>query len=450
VICAGYRDPYQLRIKDESDEIRRKALSKSSLPVHKPHSLSLSLDVQARDAFFAFYVTSPTKTWDFLKPFYHPADSPEHLALTIDAVSLAYLSHQLYSDAALLAARQRYVTALQMTNKALQCPKVAAKNTTLLSILLLDLFEKITNKEPRVIQTWAGHVKGALALVELRGLEQFQDATAIRVLVRLSTNFLINCVATASPVPKELKDLRGYARKLLNAGDPKWRLMDLMVEYTDLQAEISRGNLPIPIAVQKSLNLDHKYEVLSLDIPPAWQYKTTFVEQPSDRIFEHHYDTYGDRHMTQTWNVLRLIRILLNEFILSHYLEVDATLALAQSSIRNIEEMGRDICASVPQYVDCLSAARDKFPSSISKSAHTHSPNQNFDCYTLIFPLCVAARSRYSSINLKSWAIKELHHIGGHFSIRNAELIARMLESGMEEDNPWAIYAMLGGYAFAA
>jgi len=449
VVCAGYRDPYQLRIKNESEAIRRKALSKESSPVHRPHSLSLSLDVQARDAFFAYYVTGTTKTWDFLKPFYHPTDSPEHLTLTIDAVSLAYLSHQLYSDAALIAARQRYIAALQMTNKALQCPKVATKNTTLLTTLLLDLFEKITNNEPRVIQSWSGHVKGSLALVELRGLDQFQDATTVRVLVRLSTNFLINCVATANPVPKELKELRGYTGKLLNADDPKWRLMDLMVEYIDLQAEISRSHLSVSNAVQKSRGLDKKYEALSLDVPPLWQYKTTLVDRTSERIFEHYYDIYGDRHITQTWNVLRLVRILLNEFILAHDLEVGATPMLAQTAIKNIEKMGRDICASMPQYVDCLGAARNKFPSSISEPHYTHSPNQNFDCYTLIFPLYVAARSRYSPINLKMWAIKELHHTGSHFSIRNAELVAQILESG-KEGNPWAIYAMLGGYAFAA
>jgi hypothetical protein len=46
--------------------------------------------------------------------------------------------------------------------------------------------------------------------------------------------------------------------------------------------------------------------------------------------------------------------------------------------------------------------------------------------------------------------IKELHYIGSHFSIRNAELVARMLEDGTGEANPWAVYAMLGGYAFAA
>lgn len=450
MICTGYRDPHQLRIQNESESTRKKALTKKPVPVQKPRSLPLSLDTQARDTFFAYHVTGTSKTWDFLQPFYHPTDSPEHLTLAIDAVSLAYLSQQLLSEAAKVAARQRYISALRMTNKALQCPKVAAKDTTLLATLLLDLFEKIINNQPRVIESWAGHIKGALALVELRGLGQFQDANAVRVLVQLSTNVLINCVATRSSAPRELKELRAYVTRLLDATDPKWRLMDLMVEYIDLQADVSKSYLSTSLAVQTSLELDLKYAALALDLPQAWKPQTTIVDHPSDRLFEQHYNTYGDRHITQPLNVLRLIRIFLNEFIFAHSVELDPTPLLAQTASKNIETMGKEICASVPQYVDCFGAARDRLSYSSTASGHTHSPNQNLDCYTLIYPLYVAARSKYSTKDLKSWVIKELHYMGSHFSIRNAELVARMLENGEDCENPWAVYAMLGGYAFAA
>lgn len=200
VACTGYRDTQQLRVRDESLAVRIKALSKYA-PHLEPRSLPLSLDVQARDAFFAYYVTGTSKTWHFLKPFFDLTQSPEHLRLSIDAASLAYLSHQVHSDAAITAAREKYVSALRMTNKALESPEVVARNTTLLTSLLLDLFEKITNSESRHSKSWTGHAAGALALVKLRGLDQFQDPAALRVLVRLSTNFLIGCVARRAGCP---------------------------------------------------------------------------------------------------------------------------------------------------------------------------------------------------------------------------------------------------------
>jgi hypothetical protein len=440
----GYRDTKQLRIRDQSLAVRRKAVSRNAAPPPQPSSLALSLEWQARDAFFAYYVTGTSKTWDFLQRFYHLTHSPEHLALSINAVSLAYLAHQVHSDAALATARETYVAALRMTNKALQSPEVAAKDTTLIAPLLLDLFEKITNPEPRRDEGWTGHVHGALALVRLRGLEQFQDPSALRVLVRLSTNLLISCVASESPVPDELVALRAYAAKHLNARDPKWQLSDLMVHYANLRSDMQRGDLSIDNCISFSMGLDAKLQALALNMPTSWRYKTTITNGGSDRICNHRFDSYPDRHTTQTWNVLRLIRILLNESVLelclasTSDLTGEAYLRLARQATDNIGTLAGEICTSVPQYVNCLGAAN-----------HLHSPSQNLDCYTLIFPLYVAGRSRGSANTLKTWVIKQLHYMGSHFGIRNAALVGQVLEQGRDV-NPWTVYAMLGSYAFAA
>lgn len=182
--CSGYRDTQQLQTQNESQSVARKLLK---MALHyEPHFLPLSIDLQARDAFFAYYVAS--KCWNFLKPYYHPADSPEHLTLAIEAVSLAYIWHQVYSDAALAAAREKYISAFRKINKALKSSKEATKDTTLMASLLLDLFEKITNSESRSNKSWTSHANGALALVSFRGLEKFKDPFEFNVLVRVSTH----------------------------------------------------------------------------------------------------------------------------------------------------------------------------------------------------------------------------------------------------------------------
>lgn len=190
VACSGYRDTQQLRIRNETQAVREKALLRHSYPIDL-YPLPPSLELQARDAFFAFHVTKVSRSWDFLEQFRDPTRSPEHLALSIDAVSLAYLSHQVSSDVALLSATEKYVSALRMTSKALQSPELATTDTTLLAALLLDLFEKITNIT-QYSGSWMDHVTGALALVKLRGLENFRDRSALRVLMRLSNNLIIS------------------------------------------------------------------------------------------------------------------------------------------------------------------------------------------------------------------------------------------------------------------
>ena len=108
----------------------------------------------------------------------------------------------------------------------------------------------------------------------------------------------------------------------------------------------------------------------------------------------------------------------------------------------------------MPQYVDCDSAARHRLPTPEypreAATGHSHSPNHQQECYTLIFPLYIAGRSQ-AVPDVKPWIIKQLHYISNHFYVRNAGIVAKMLEGG-DEDNrsPWDVYAMLGSYAFAS
>jgi hypothetical protein len=118
------------------------------------------------------------------------------LTLAIEAVSLAYLWHQVYSDAALAEARKRYIAALRMTSKYLKSPKQAAKDTTLMVSLLLDLFEKIVDSEKD--KSWSSHTDGAIALVTSRGIEKFQHPSELRMLIRLSHHHIIGCIASGS------------------------------------------------------------------------------------------------------------------------------------------------------------------------------------------------------------------------------------------------------------
>lgn len=426
--------------------------------------LPLSLEAQARDAFFMRYVCGTLTTWDFLKRYY-PANTAEHLAQSIDAASLAYLSHETHSETALALAREKYVSALRKTNKALQCPDLAAEQSTLLAALVLDLFEKITNADLSQGGAWKNHVNGALALVRLRGLDQFQKPSALKILVRLSTNFIITSVASGDPVPNEIVMLRAYVAKHLDVGDPKWHLTDLMIRYANLRSNVSRKIICVEEYVKASLKLDAQLQALSDGMPPSWCYQTTILDYDSDKVYERRVDIYLDRHITQTWNVLRLVRILLNKSVINNSLRSDGDpitesyLLWIQRRKHIIAQLTRDICASVPQYVDChhvaggglssaqkLPAVQEEVCKISGGTCELFSASQVLSCYTLIFPLYIVGSS---ITNMKTWVIRQLHYIEEHYGIRNAALVARILEDG-KETNPWTVYTFLGSYAFVA
>ena len=58
-------------------------------------------------------------------------------------------------------------------------------------------------------------------------------------------------------------------------------------------------------------------------MPLTWLCSTTYLEEASDRVFEEYYDTCLDHFITQGWNVLRVMRILLNDIIRTHYISRD-------------------------------------------------------------------------------------------------------------------------------
>jgi hypothetical protein len=453
--CSGYRDINELRIRDQSRDIRLKALLKT-LP--RPRSPPSSLDSQARSAFFAYYVTGGSKAWDFLVPFYHPLDTPRHLELSIEAVSLAYLSHQVHSEVALTTARERYGRALRLIKEALQSSEVVRNDTILLSSLVLDLFEKFTNTEPGA--RWTTHLIGALALVGIRGLSEFQDLPALRILVRLSTNLLISCVTSETYVPTDLVILRKHAERYLSIGeDPKWKLTSLMITYANLRANERYGYLKSEDKLQQALELDRKLQSLALDMPASWQYRTIIPSQNSEFPSNLRADVYPDRYITQTWNVLRLVRLLLNKTV-SKLCGSDPSIATSSAMLEdmtdtNIKILSDEIVASAPQYINFPGAVHDrlltegstKIISQIAENSHT--PSHAMNCYTLIFPLYVAGRCLHSSDETRHRIINQLHYIGEQFDIPNAELVARILKND-QDVNPWSVHAMLGSYAFAA
>jgi hypothetical protein len=422
------------------------------------HFHPLPVDLQARDAFFAYYVDGSSKYWSFLKKYYHPLDSPFHLTLAIEAISLAYLWHQTYSDAALVTARQRYTSALHMTNKALGSPNEASKYTTLLAALLLDLFEKITDGEPRNNKSFKCHVDGALALVKFRGLEHFQGDSEFAILARVCTHCIVSYVASNSPVPHDLGRVLTYVEKRRGDQDIRWRLSGIMGRYATLCSNIKNDVLSYEKCNQISWELDGELQALDLSMPPSWQYSTKFLDHLSKRTLDPYLHYYPHRNTCQARNFLRIFRILVNEMLIEY--QPASTLGsdhgnLMQVALNNIKALGREICASVPQYVDCDNAARwrlstlskpDCLDRNLDRHHHSHTLDQQFNCYILIVPLYVVGRSD-AGPHIKAWVISQLHYISSHFYIRNAEIVAQMLEDGAKVD-PWEVYAMLGCYAF--
>jgi hypothetical protein len=408
--------------------------------------MPLSTNRDAREIFFAYYITS--RCWEFLSPYHHYlADAPKHLDQAIEACSSAYLWHIVHSDSTLSMAREKYVSALRLTNKAIRSPGTARKDTTLMTSLLLDLFEKITNSEPRSGTFWRSHVDGALALAKARGLEQFMATSDLSMLMRVGTHCIMSCIASESPLPDTLHTLQAYIESQLGAQDLSLRLSNLMMQFAEIWNKIKDGLLPRDECITLTSGLDKEFQGFELDLPLRWQFSTLTLDNPSPRSLNLNINVYGDSKVCHARNMICVMRILLNESLIKHAQSSprdDDLMETAHNRIRNLTDF---ICASVPQYTDCGGPARPGVSLANQKSFrredHVHAPNHQSSCYTLIFPLYVAARCRRE---LRPWIIDQLHFIGDHFRTRNAEVVAQILENGSDV-HTWKVFAMLGSYA---
>lgn len=473
VICTGYRNTEKLRIRDETDSLHRKAtavrrrtnensdgrdslLLKLGATNNEPCYLPVALDVQAKELFFDHYILAGqingSGAWDFLKPYYQSEKAPLCLQLTIDAASLAYLSHQFGSQKARVIALERYIGALEVMSKMLKSPETSNQMTTLFTTLLLDLFEKLSTTQPLGNRGWSSHLRGALAISEKCGDQFITSNTAMRAFIRLSTNLLITSLAAGTALPSGFFRLREYLEKSPSIDvprNPKWQLSKIMAQYVNLQSNIQNGKRARESSLREARELD---SILTNFSDRDVRIKQTFKTVPSRMVYGNVYYSYPDRHSTQTWNVVRLAHVLVANFLV-----LNATTETERSQyLTKVNQISSNILASVPQYLDCVGAVKSLgqiellHPVATSHySCTSHTPSHRLACYTLIFPLYVAGFVRDSESNIWTWATEKLHYIGSHFGIRNAELVAQILEERSESD-PWKVYTMLGSYAFGA
>ncbi|PQE32529.1 C6 transcription factor protein [Rutstroemia sp. NJR-2017a WRK4] len=439
-----YRDASELRIENESRSVARKALKNG--PRIEITIMPSSTNREAREIFFAYYITS--RCWEFLSPYHHySVDAPKHLDQAIEACSSAYLWHIIPTDSTLSLAREKYVSALRLTNKAIRSPGNARKDTTLMTSLLLDLFEKITNSQPRSDILWRSHVDGALALAQARGLERFMATSDLSMLMRVGTHCIMSCIASESLPSDTLHTLQAYIESQLGAQDPSMRFSNLMMHFAEIWNKTTDGLLPRDECVSLTSGLDEEFRVFELDLPLRWQFSTFTLDHPSPRSLDLNFNVYQDSKVCHARNMICVMRILLNESLIKHAQSSPRNDDLMETAHDRIRHLTDFICASVPQYTDCGGPARSGVlltkQEGFRKEDHTHDPNHQSSCYTLIFPLYIAARYRRE---LRPWVIDQLHYIGDHFRTRNAEVVAQILENGADV-HTWKVFDMLGSYA---
>ncbi|KAH7074523.1 hypothetical protein BKA63DRAFT_513213 [Paraphoma chrysanthemicola] len=467
--CPGYRDPLDQCFRDESERVVRRAQKsykaaasratqdKRSRLMHSDTSFSSyntvlaqdrpgfgihatetkipsSLVVSVEDIALCHFMLSyiPASHFDYLPLVYAHSASGAILPASVRAASIATLARKLGRDDVLDTARKSYAKALSETNASLADPLLAAKDATLISVLLLGLFEAIVWSGTRTPESWTTHTRGALALIKLRGAQQMESETGRNLFLQVANIVCVNSIQRKMRLPPELLELIGFAMRYEGeCPSPKYRLAFLTAEVSALLSDIDQGGMTASEIITTTKNLDDQYAAFSCSLQSPWQYEEFDSEPVALESYRRTWHRYASHRAAQLWNTYRMTRILLNEIIHDYAMclqSISAEAVQAQAA-SHTQQMAEDICASVAHFGKPpeFSASPEWCLNGVSMPGTTQSPTQTpleASATSLLWPLSVVRRAELASTGIRTFAIEQLKRLGRDFHVPQAEKVA--------------------------
>jgi hypothetical protein len=463
--CFGYRDSNDLVFRDETRSVQRKMLASKATTVSLqfgaldhvilpnayslPRQPQLAWNVRARHDFFAHYVYGLSSTYDILPALYEKAKPDDHLYASVDAASLAFLANKQRTSSRELPrlAAEYYMIALRRINAALSNHELASADSTLQSVLLLDLYEKMMGRDLKSEAPWVAHLNGALALIKARGYNDMTRSEVSRKLAdKLFTTLLISCYIASNRIPEGVAELGRRLDMFHDKDDAKWRLSNMNCKMINFRIDVVEGKFSNGSEiVAEAKRLDNAYREIEETSSQRWQPRRVMAseEDPAERflIFGDHYDIYKDHFTTQVRNTVRIMHLQLQSYIQTHLEDdgSDESIRIRSESCANTERYAEDVCASASQFL---------LPGAHPNNSVPFPPVQALKCGILLPSLFIAG-SASTNPNLRLWVINTMKYISTTGNLRSALTTAETLEEHPGMDFRF-MYAKLGGYAFTS
>ncbi|KFY11326.1 hypothetical protein V492_04525 [Pseudogymnoascus sp. VKM F-4246] len=433
-------------------------------------SLVPTIDERATGFFVANYVYAlnghTRGHLDFLTDIFKRDNLDEGLVSSMKAVGLAGFAHSTHSPYLIKNARCQYIKAIQHTNAALRDPTAVKKDATLLTIIILGIFESVTGGSIRSLRDWVAHVVGAADVIKVRGHEGIESISGRRMLLQVTSNLLISCVQKAEPIPDHMAKLIYSAIDTIRTKDlvdniqsneSAFLVLDCMMRFAQLRSDVVHCRETDPVVIYtRSIELDAILEDLTNNPPEHWRIKTVFTDAASDFIYNGRYHINTDYIVSQAWNALRIIRFMLNE-IIRDLLTAGATQSVnvhtaltgpefdsqRLKSIVAMYDAQEQILYSVPQHTDAIPGHGD---SAIRTDLTMRTVWSDFRDYPdherplakisgalfLIWPLWFVGINDTASDDIKRFVVRNLRMVGDRMGLRQAYLLAEAVESQIE------------------
>ncbi|KAJ5428632.1 hypothetical protein N7445_010086 [Penicillium cf. griseofulvum] len=487
--CPGYRDQLSLMFRDESKSVARKATAatcknkqaerspRTAIPERNPVRSELSttvdpdfdfnsdpqhaylmrqlgnfpLEVQpsyeletAKYEAICYFLRSnalPGSFWtsETISHFLmHPGGSASQRAMqaSVVASATAMLSRVRRLPSLRDVALREYGTALRLLNAALADIEEAKTNQTLGAVILLAIYEVVTSRAPKDIESWTNHINGATALLNIRGTEQLKTNAGLLLFLHLRYQIIISCLQRDARVPESLLECTKLAMFLQQPAEAHGnRLTMIIAKLSNLRADISTNIYKDDQEIVSAASAIEADLIAWLAALPREFTYTTHTRSPFDFAFQKQfrgispyddqYHVYPTQWVCNSWNQYRSARIIVSEIILSRVRQISDSSSLASLSeefrlhcrtLRStIRRLAVEICRSVPFHLNAHQTQREP---------NLQPPESYIGGLVLLWHLFVAGVVENPGHGLRRWVIKCLEMIGNTMGIDQALAVA--------------------------
>lgn len=429
-----------------------------------PESMTLeiipSIEDQAQGFFIANYVAEPSIVprgqFEWVTELLGQPDTEEILTCSVNAASLAGLANTTKSPMIMQKAQTAYVNALRITNSALRVKETAVKDSTLISVIMLGMYENMVFQGKQSIQAWQKHVAGACALLKLRGKEQFESSIARRIFHQFYGVVLLVALETGTAVHEGMHELYEALHPTSDYDVHGRQFTTRVVHVMHDAINLNQDKLSDPVTmVNTAVNIDCELDQIKALMPSIWHYETVHLKQRSEYQFGDCYHVYVDPWIAQMWNHLRSCRMYLYRIMHENIkkgceqydpplFSIDEIKPRREIAEKVMRTTAAGMIASVPQITGMIPFP--KLPTSKSKGVSMPSlkdhalryklhlpgtflnPSKSTGLVHLIWPLFAAGQSDLSSFEMRQWCIGILQFIALRIGTRQAVVLAEELK----------------------
>ncbi|KAK0611123.1 hypothetical protein B0T14DRAFT_571044 [Immersiella caudata] len=255
-------------------------------------AIRIPTDTKAQCHFVSNFVLLPrpggTRGFmDFLIPLMKKDGKTAHLQHAFNACALSSLGNRVSSDGVDFPEQAfgEYVKALRATNLAIKDPQTSTSDSLLAAVLLLSMFENITASKNGEY-AWGSHVDGAIQLVKARGRKQLRTPIGLQLFVAVRIALIIHTLSSGE-APAMGVDwwFHDAIHDESAAACQRLSLMasELRAEVTNIMITLTRTpeNIELILALmRRAQSVDREIAEWMRTLPGNWRSKTLCWQPP--------------------------------------------------------------------------------------------------------------------------------------------------------------------------